>query len=59
MLKKAVYHFRNMAKMVVQYCILPVAYFFAKLRHRGEKKLYVFADAHHTTLPFSLAAMHD
>ncbi len=59
MLKKAVYHFRNMAKMVVQNCILPVAYFFAKLRHRGEKKLYVFADAHHTALPFSLAAMHD
>lgn len=59
MLKKAVYHFRNIAKMVVQNCILPVAYFFAKMRHSGEKTLYVFADAHHTSLPFSLAAMHD
>ena len=58
MLKKAIYHFRNMAKMVVQNCILPVAYFFAKMRHKGEKKLYVFADAHHTSLPFSLEAMY-
>ena len=50
---------RNMAKMAIQSCILPMAYAFAKLRHPGEKKLYVFADAHHTTMPFSLQAMHD
>lgn len=50
---------RNTAKMLIQTCILPIAYFFAKLRHPGEKTLYVFADAHHTSLPFSLAAMHD
>ena len=50
---------RNFAKMAIQYGILPIAYEIAKLRYRGEKTLYVFADAHHTELPFSLAAMHD
>ncbi len=50
---------RNFAKMAVQNVVLPAAYELARLRYRGEKTLYVFADAHHTELPFSLAAMHD
>ncbi len=50
---------RNFAKMAIQNVVLPVAYELAKLRHRGEKTLYVFADAHHTELPFSLAAMYE
>ena len=59
MAANSLFYIRNIAKMLVQRCVLPVAYGVAKLRHRGEKTLYVFADAHHTTLPFSLAAMHD
>ncbi len=59
MIKFNNYAIRNIAKMIVQSSVLPIAYAFARLRHRGEKTLYVFADAHHTSLPFSLAAMHD
>lgn len=50
--------FRNIAKMIIQNDILPIAYTLAKCRHPGEKTLYLFADAHHTRLPFSLAAMY-
>ncbi len=50
---------RNLLKMAVQSCILPVAYAAARLRHRSEKTLFVFADAHHADLPFSLEAMYD
>ena len=56
---KLTFHIRNMMKMAVQNCILPVAYSFAKLKYRGEKTLYVFADAHHTDVPFSLEAMYN
>lgn len=52
------YHIRNMMKMVVQNCILPAAYAVAKRKYRGEKTLYVFADAHHTELPYSLEVMY-
>ncbi len=45
--------------MAIRNVVLPVAYELAKLRHRGEKTLYVFADAHHAELPFSLAAMYE
>ena len=55
MAANSLFYIRNIAKMLVQRCVLPVAYTVAKLRHQGEKTLYVFADAHHTTLPFSLA----
>ncbi len=51
------FHIRNMSKMAVQSLVLPVAYRIARWRHPGEKTLYVFADAHHTSLPFSLEAM--
>ena len=50
---------RNMAKMAVQNIVLPVAYEVARLKYRGEKNLVVLADAHHTSLPFSLEVMHD
>lgn len=56
---KLTFHIRNMLKMAVQNCILPVAYTFAKWKYRGEKTLYVFADAHHTEVPFSLEAMYN
>ena len=56
---KLTFHIRNMMKMAVQNCILPVAYSFAKLKYWGEKTLYVFADAHHTDVPFSLEAMYN
>lgn len=59
MLPKLKFLFRNIAKMATQNCILPLAYTIAKQKHPGEKTLYVFADAHHTSLPFSLAAMYD
>lgn len=59
MLAKLKFFIRNMAKMAAQNIVLPIAYARAKRRHRGEKTLYVFADAHHTSLPYSLAAMHD
>lgn len=49
---------RDVAKMAIQNCILPAAYWLARMRHRGEKTLYVFADAHHTELPFSLEPMY-
>lgn len=50
---------RNFSKMVIQNGILPCAYVLVKQRHRDEKTLYVFADAHHTSLPFSLEAMYN
>ena len=53
------FRLRNIAKMVAQNLVLPVAYGVAKLRYRGEKTLYVFADAHHTQVPFSLEAMYN
>lgn len=57
-MKKIYFFLRNLAKMAVQNCILPCAYTIAKMRHPEKKTLYVFADAHNTQLPFSLAAMH-
>ncbi|MBQ6798208.1 MAG: CDP-glycerol glycerophosphotransferase family protein [Oscillospiraceae bacterium] len=59
MKKKIVFFLRNVAKNFIQQWILPAAYELERLRYRGEKTLYVFADAHHTSLPFSLQAMHD
>lgn len=56
---KLAFMLRSCAKMAVQNVVLPVAYELARLRYRGKKDLYVFADAHHTELPFSLAAMYD
>lgn len=44
--------------MAIQKVLLPIAYAIARLRYSGEKTLYVFADAHHTSLPFSLSAMY-
>lgn len=58
MAAKPVFYIRSVAKMLIQSCLLPIAYEVAKLRHRGEKKLYVFADAHNTGLPFSLEYMY-
>lgn len=58
MKSKAGVYLRNIAKMAVQNCILPIAYKVAKLGCKEEKTLYVFADAHHTSLPFSLEAMY-
>lgn len=58
MIKKLKFFLRNLAKMVMQDVILPIAYALAKRRHPGEKTLYIFADAHHTSLPFSLEAMY-
>lgn len=58
-MRKCKHFVRNIFKMITQNVILPCAYALAKLRHHGEKTLYVFADAHHTSMPFSLAAMHD
>ena len=59
MRKKLIFLLRNLAKMAVQKLILPIAYELARLSYRGERTLYVFADAHHTELPFSLAAMYE
>lgn len=59
MFKKTVFLLRNMAKMAIQNIVLPIAYEIARLKHPGKKELYVFADAHHTTLPFSLEAMYN
>lgn len=57
-MKKVKFFIRNLVKMAVQSLILPVAYGFAKLRYPKGGDLYVFADAHHTSLPFSLEAMY-
>lgn len=57
-MKKIRFFIKNTTKMLLQTCILPAVYAFAQLRHPGEKTLYVFADAHHTNLPFSLEAMY-
>lgn len=59
MIKKIKFTLRNISKSFTQNCILPIAYALAKLRHPGEKTLYVFADAHHTAMPFSLERMYD
>jgi len=58
MLLKVKFHLRNLAKMMIQSVILPIAYQIAVLKHREKKQLYVFADAHHTSLPFSMEAMY-
>ena len=55
---KALFFIRNIAKMMVQNIVLPMAYEAARIKHPGKKELIVFADAHHTSLPFSLEAMH-
>lgn len=59
MLSKFAFFLRTVAKMAIQNLILPIAYRMALKRHPGEKTLYVFADAHHTDVPFSLKAMYD
>lgn len=59
MIDRCKFFLRDTAKMVTQKVLLPIAYAIAKLRYTGDKTLYVFADAHHTALPFSLAAMYD
>lgn len=56
---KLIFFLRNLAKMFAQNCILPIAYAVAKVRHPGKKALYVFADAHHVTIPFSLQKMYE
>ena len=57
-MNQLVFRLRNTAKMVAQNLVLPMAFAAAKLKYRGEKTLYVFADAHHTQVPFSLEAMY-
>ncbi len=57
-MKKLKFMIRLVFKSITQNCVLPFFYGLAKLRHPGEKTLYVFADAHHTTIPFSLEAMY-
>ena len=59
MLSKPKIFLRNFSKMLIQNCVLPIVYALTKLRHPGEKTLYVFADAHHTKIPFSLQAMYE
>lgn len=59
MLAKAKFILRNIAKMVVQNIVLPVAYEVARIKNPGEKTQVVFADAHHTSIPFSLEAMYN
>ena len=56
---KLTFHIRALMKMAVQNCILPIAGTVAQWRYRGEKDLYVFADAHHTSVPFSLEVMYN
>lgn len=50
---------RNILKMVAQNFILSIAYTIARIKHPEPKTLYIFADAHHTKLPFSLEAMYN
>lgn len=57
-MKKMKFMIRLVFKSITQNCVLPFFYGLAKLRHPGEKTLYVFADAHHTSIPFSLEAMY-
>lgn len=59
MIAKCTQFIRNISKMALQKFVLPLSYKIAKLRHPGEKKLFVFADAHHTSLPFSLEVMYN
>lgn len=59
MISRCKHFLRNISKMLIQSCILPVGYLIARMRHPGEKTLYVFADAHHTSLPFSLEVMYN
>ncbi len=59
MLSKCKFFLRNISKMLIQSWILPLAYALARRKYSGEKTLYVFADAHHTRLPFSLQVMYD
>ena len=59
MASKAIFFMRNVAKMMVQNIVLPVACEIAQLKHSGPKTEVVFADAHHTDLPYSMEAMYN
>lgn len=51
---------RQLMKMLLQNVVLPLVYGFWHLVYRGkEQELILFADAHHSTLPFSMAPIHD
>lgn len=50
---------KQFAKMMAQSLILPLCYrFFCIGKKSGKRNLVVFADAHHTELPFSMIVMY-
>lgn len=58
MKKKIVFGFRQIIKMFLQHIILPGIYRVGCLIKKVDSDLVVFADAHHTELPFSMQCMY-
>lgn len=59
MKKKLTFAVKQLLKMLLQNAVLPLTYRFWRLVYRGrEPELIIFADAHHSTLPFSMERIH-
>lgn len=54
-MRKILFVLKQMVKILIQNCVLPLVYFFWSIIYIKKKKTaIVFADAHHSTVPFSM-----
>lgn len=54
---KISFYFKQIVKMGVQHIYLPVIYFFGCVQ-KVDKKMILFSDTHHDSIPFSMGEMH-
>ncbi len=54
----AAFYIKQVIKMLVQHVYLPVLYFFCRAS-KVNKKLVLFSDAHHDSVPFSMERIRD
>lgn len=54
---KISFYFKQIIKMGVQHIYLPVVYFISS-RQKADKKVILFSDTHHDSIPFSMEEMH-
>lgn len=54
------FQIKQILKMLMQHMVLPCVYGFWRLVYgKSERKLIIFADSHHDTMPFSMGYLHD
>lgn len=58
MINKISFTVRQKMKSFLQNVILPAVYFFFKIIYKKEPELIVFADAHHSDIPYSMQKIH-